>query len=438
LTLSFSSVLFSQESEGEKIDKLLTGYTDAGRFNGSALIAVNDKILLEKGYGYKNFRDNSLNDTSTIFQIASITKQFTASIILKLVELKKLSLTDNLCKFYPGYPKGENITIQNLLNHTSGIIDWTRSINFSPKNEKSLIDFLMTKPLDFPPGTSWSYSNSNYSLLGYIIQKVSGISYENAVRKYIFIPLQMRHSGFDFKNLKSKEKATGYSVFSDSTKIEGVVYDSVGPFAAGEIYSTVGDLYKWHKGLQSHKIINMASQELAYTPLINNYGFGWIIDSLFSRRIISHSGNISGFNSNLARIIEDNTFVVLLNNKEESGLETITKNIFAVLYDQPYSIPVKRNPIKLDEEILRKYVGLYEVKSPHGPFLGEVSFRKGKLILESHGGPKLELIAEKENCFFDSYEDTEGEVEFLTGSNGLVDKIVISQNGTSISGKRIR
>jgi hypothetical protein len=264
------------------------------------------------------------------------------------------------------------------------------------------------------------------------------MSYENAVRKYIFIPLQMTHSGFDFKNLLCKEKATGYSTFYDSSKIEGTLYDSVGPYAAGEIYSTIGDLYKWHKGLQSYKIISRASLERAYTPLKNHYGYGWIIDSLFSRRITSHSGDISGFSSNLARITEDNLFIILLNNKEGSGLEAITKNIFAILYDKPYSIPVKRHPVKLGEETLKKYIGTYEVMSPHGPLQGEVTFEKGKLMLQARGGPKLELTAEKENYFYDLFEDNEGDVIFVTGTNGKIANIVLSQDGESLSGKKIR
>jgi len=141
----FLQTLFAQETTGEKIDKLIKGYTETGKFNGSALVASRDKILLEKGYGYKNFRDSTLNDSSTVFQIASVTKQFTSTVILKLVELNKLALTDKLNKYYPDFPKGESISIENLLTHTSGILDWTNSINFFPKNEQSLIGFLKTK-----------------------------------------------------------------------------------------------------------------------------------------------------------------------------------------------------------------------------------------------------------------------------------------------------
>ena len=438
LILSFSLDLFSQETTGDKIDQLIKGYTATGKFNGSVLVASHDRILIDKGYGFKNVRDSVLNDTSTIFQIASLTKQFTSAVILKLVELKKLALSDKLSKYYSGFPKGDSITIENLLTHTSGIFDWTKAINFSPAGEQSLIGFLKTKALDFPPGTSWQYSNSNYSLLGYIIQRTTGISYENAVRKYIFFPLHMNHSGFDFKHLTAKEKATGYSVFNDSSRIEGALYDSVGPYAAGEIYSTVGDLFKWHKGLQSDKIISKASLEKAYTPFRDHYGYGWIIDTLYKRRIISHSGDISGFCSNLARITEDNIFIVLLNNKEGSDLEVLTKNIFAVMFNQPYAIPVKRHPVKLSQDILNKYIGIYQVSSPQGSEFGEVSLRKGKLMLQAHNGQNLELIAERENHFFDLSEGREGDVEFLTDPHGRVDKIILSQDGVSFSGRKIR
>jgi CubicO group peptidase (beta-lactamase class C family) len=437
LILSYSLTLLSQETPGEKINKLLNGYAETGRFNGSALVASLDKVLLDKGFGYKNYNENTLNDSGTVYQIASVTKQFTSAVILKLVELNKLSLSEKLSKFYPDFPKGENITIENLLTHTSGIFDWTHSINFSPANEQTLVGFLKNKPFDFEPGTNWSYSNSNYSLLGYIIQKVTGMSYEDAVRKYIFVPLQMTHSGFDFKNFKSKDKATGYSVFSDSVKTEGTLYDSVGPFAAGEIYSTVGDLYKWHRGLQSCKIISRTSLEKACTPFKDHYGYGWIIDSLFNRRITSHSGDISGFSSNLARITEDNVIIILLNNKEGSGLEAITRNILAILYNQPYGIPVKRHPVKLDDDILKKYLGTYEVMFSSGPIQGDVTFEKGKLMMHSQGHPKLELIAEKIDHFFDSYDDTEDDVEFVTGNNGKVTGIVISRNGITLSGRKI-
>jgi CubicO group peptidase (beta-lactamase class C family) len=342
LSCFLSQIIFSQSVE-EKIEKLLEDYTKAGVFNGSALVSENGIILLGKGYGFKSLRDSSFNDSNTIFQIASVTKQFTSTLILKLAELDKLNLDDKLSQYFPDFPDGDKITLENLLNHTSGIYDWTlNTINFLPTGEKSLLDYLKTKGLAFEPGTNYNYSNSNYSLLGYIIQKATGLTYEDAIRKYIFEPLNMTQSGFDFKNLTSKDKATGYSSFTKKSKTEGVIYDSTGPFAAGEIYSTTGDLYKWHEGLESYKIISQASLEKAYTPLMNKYGYGWEIDNFYGRRVASHSGSISGFCSNLARITEDDVVIILLNNKEGSDLGMITNEILSILYGQPYATHGKK------------------------------------------------------------------------------------------------
>jgi CubicO group peptidase (beta-lactamase class C family) len=439
ISLGFTCQIQSQNTIGEKLDSLIDGYTRLGKFNGCALVASHNRILLEKGYGFKNVRDSTLNDPNTLFQIASVTKQFTSAVILKLVELQKLALNDKLSKFYPDFPKGDKINIENLLTHTSGIYDWTNNnMNFSPTGEQSLLAFLKTKNLDFPPGTEWGYSNSNYSLLGYIIQKVTGISYEDAVRNYIFKPLDMTHSGFDFKHLKSRDKAAGYSTFSEKNKIEGTLYDSVGPFAAGEIYSTIGDLYKWHLGLQSNLIVSKSTLEKAYMPFRDHYGYGWQIDSLYGKKVVSHSGSISGFCSNLARITEESTIVILLNNKEGSGLENLTKKVFAVLYDKPYSIPVRRPVEILGKQTLKKYIGKYNVNSHNGPVLENVTFESGKLKIQAPGGPKLELIAEKENHFYTIADDYECEVDFKTDSIGEVDKITISQYGITMSGTKMR
>jgi CubicO group peptidase (beta-lactamase class C family) len=439
LVLFIINPLFPQSTTEQKLDKLLTAYYKCRKFNGSVLVARCNKVLLEKGYGFKNFNDSTLNNPGTIFQIASVTKQFTSAVILKLTELQQLTLTDKLSSYWPDFPNGINISIENLLSHTSGIYDWTNNtIGFSPTGEKTLIAFLKTKNPVFPPGTNWRYSNSNYSLLGYIIEKVTGLSYENAVRKYIFNPLQMTDSGFDFKHLINKEKAIGYSNFSDNPKIEGILYDSVGPYAAGEIFSTVKDLYKWHRGLEANKIISRESLEKAYTPIRNHYGYGWQIDSLFGKRVTSHSGSISGFSSNLARIEEDSVVVVLLNNNEESSLETITNKILAILYDQPYSLPSRKHSVNMNKHTLKKYTGAYSVESPHGAIPGEVIIFNGKLCLQAYGSPILELYAESENHFFDPFEEDETCVDFEVDSSGKVDRIILSLDGIITSGKKVK
>lgn len=356
LASGFVQCLCAQDSSAIKIDDLLTAYTKLSRFNGTALVARQDKIIFEKGYGLSDAAHQTPNNLHTIFQIASITKQFTATVILKLIEQKKMALTDKLNKYYPDFPKGKDITIENLLTHTSGIFDYTHEDTVTHlDNEQKMMSFLKKKKLDFIPGSDWNYSNSGYSILGFIIQKVSGITYEQAVRKYIFEPLQMSSSGFDFEHLINKEKATGYAVYNDSIKTVALYSDSAIVFAAGAIYSTVEDLYKWHEGLQHYRIIKKTLMDKAYTPFKKNYGYGWIIDSVAGRRMLYHSGGISGFSSNLARIPEDGICIVLLNNKEGREMETITREIIAILYNQPYQLPGKKNAVTLPGSVLEKY-----------------------------------------------------------------------------------
>ena len=267
--------------QGDKLDTLLSTYAKLNKFNGSALVAKNGVILLNKGYGYRDATSKTPNDEQTIFQLGSITKQFTSAVILKLQEEKKLSVSDKLSKYFPGYPKGDSITIRQLLTHTSGVFNYTNDGEFmknemtKPATREKMLALFKDKPLDFSPGTGWNYSNSGYLLLGYIIEDVTKKTYEQAVRKYIFTPLQMTHSGFDFTDLKSNKKATGYFNLDEKENAAAPIVDSSVSFSAGAIYSTTGDLYLWHEALQKNMILSKEQQEMAYTPVKNNYGYGW-------------------------------------------------------------------------------------------------------------------------------------------------------------------
>ncbi|HEV8081967.1 MAG TPA: serine hydrolase [Chitinophagaceae bacterium] len=436
LTMGLTQSLFSQDTTAKKIDELITAYLQSGKFNGSILVALHGKILLEKGYGFKNIKENTFNDSHTIFQIASVTKQFTATVILKLVELKKMSLTDKVSKYYPDFPKADSIRIENLLTHTSGISDHSKDTSFKIYNgsgEETFLASMKRREFDFSPGTSWNYSNSGYILLGYIIQKVSGMTYYEALRKYIFIPLKMNNSAFDFIHLMSKDKATGYWSFPESIAADtATLIDSSGPRAAGAIYSTIGDLYKWHEGLQTYKMVSKSSLEKAYTPFKNHYGYGWMIDSLFNKRIIHHSGDIWGFKSDIARVTEDDVCIVLLNNIESPDLGIITKNILAILYNQPYQLPAK-NEIKLGDEILKKYIGSYEMQPG---MVIEVTLENGHLMATTDH--KEELYAQKENYFIADSGNNQLEIEFVNDEIGKIDNLFFYKEKQKIICKKIK
>jgi CubicO group peptidase (beta-lactamase class C family) len=438
LSLCSISIVSAQAKE-KKLDELLTAYNSINEFNGTALVEQKGTVLLNKGYGYKNAATDELNTENTIFQIGSITKQFTAAVILKLAENKKLSLSDKISKYFNDLNFNKDITIAQLLSHTSGIYNYTNNVQFmqseavKPADEKKMLALFKNKPLDFSPGTNWSYSNSGYLLLGYIIEKVTKKSYEQVVRDYIFKPLKMNTSGFDFAALKNKDKATGYfSIDGKNSTVAGIVDSSVS-YAAGAIYTTTSDLLKWHKAILSNTVIKRTSIEKAFTPVKNKYGFGWIIDSIDGKRVTAHGGAIFGFNTNIARIESDDICIVLLNNTGNPKLADITNDIFAVLYDKPYKLPEVKKEITLPEEILKKYIGTYEA-APQ--FLIIITVEEGKLIAQATGQPKFQLFAQKENYFF--LKAVAAEVEFVSNDKGEVEKLILYQGSEKTPALKIK
>ena len=423
----------------DKLDALIDAYAKLYKFNGSALVAKNGVILLNKGYGYRNATDKVANNEQTIFQLGSVTKQFTSAVILKLQEEKKLSVSDKLSKYFPGYPKGDSITIEQLLTHTSGIYNYTNDGKFMANevtksaNREMMMALFKDKPLDFSPGSSWSYSNSGYSLLGYIIEAVTKKPYEQAVRKYIFTPLKMTHSGFDFTHLKSNEKAIGYFKLNDKEKVEAPIVDSSVSFSAGAIYSTIGDLYLWHKALQKNSILSREQQEKAYTPVKNRYGYGWSIDSIEGKRRVSHGGGIHGFITTIARVPEDDICIVLLSNASNTTVGEISKSIFAILYGKEYELPKERTEIKLPEEKLKEYVGEYELnKDLHVV----ISLKEGALVAIPTGQKTEILYAEKEDFPFVKSQDIQ--LEFTRNEKKEIDGFILHQGGAKIPCKKIK
>jgi CubicO group peptidase (beta-lactamase class C family) len=420
LAFGLAQLSFAQPTTSAKLDELITAYAKINRFNGSVLVYQKGKILLQKGYGTR---------TNGIFQIYSVTKTFTSTLLLQLVEKKKIALTDKLSKFYPGFPNGDSITIKHLLSHSSGIYDYTRGNDMPNMKEQTLVDFLSKKPLDFPPGKSWSYSNSGYYLLGYIIERVTGMPYEQAIHKYILDPLKMTNSGFDFKRLSHPDKTTGYAVFTSTTKKESVIYDAPGAFAAGAIYSTTGDLLKYHLALQKNRLLSVPSLDKAYTPVLNNYGLGWIITDVDGKKMVAHSGGADGFRSNFARIPADDICIVLLSNNELANLDIITRKVLDILVNKPYKLPVE---VTVAAEKLQSLCGTYTVNKNFNLY---VNLEDGRLTTLPTGQSKTILLAQTESSFY--VEEIDGLVEFKIDAQGSASELIIHQNGQLIPAKRI-
>ena len=438
LVLSAMSKMAAQTMPQE-IDELLKAYSTQGSFNGAALVAQKGTILLQKGYGYRNASLNTFNDSSSVFQISSLTKQFTATIILQLQEQHLLSIQDKLSKYLPGFPNGDSITIENLLTNTSGIHNYNDELFMEQYAAKhialdSLMRLFKNLPLDFSPGIKFGYSNSNYILLGLIIEKLTGKPYFMVVRNRILKPLGMVHSGFDFSSLKSANKTVGYFQLERKTKRPAPVVDSSVTYAAGALYSTVGDLYKWDRALYFDKIVHDSSLEKAFTPYNDHYGYGWLIDTAYGKRAVMHEGGTFGFTSLIVRVPIDSTCIILLDNKQSDGLLKIAESINAILNNQPYDFPIQIPEIEVDSFVLRTYVGTYQL-SPK-LFLN-ISLENGHLLVAVPGNAKSMLFAEKENLFFLKMQDIK--IEFIrSGTTGQVYKINFWDHGQKLEGLKIK
>ena len=354
----FPGRLIFPQAKAEKIEALLNQYFKFQEFNGAALVAEKGKVIYKNGFGMADMEWNIPNTPDTRFRLGSITKQFTAMIIMQLVEEGKLKLDVPITTYIPDYPKnkGEKITIHNLLTHTSGIPNYTDQASFRDimRNPISPIDLIKTfwnLPLDFEPGTKFKYSNSGYIVLGYIIEKITGKTYEEVLNDKIFIPLGMKNSGYDHSSDIIPKRASGYNK-SGTDYFNAAYIDMSVPFSAGALYSTVGDLHLWDQALYTEKLLSKKYMDKIFTPyskppFADGYGYGWGISKKHinkikdSLNIIFHGGAINGFNTIIERITNNKDLIVLLNNTGGTKLNEMSDKIIDILYDQKYEMPEK-------------------------------------------------------------------------------------------------
>lgn len=440
-------VLHAQgDSITQKLNEYLLAANKVNKFNGDALIARNGKILLQRSYGYKNFAVHVLNDSNTIFQIGSVTKQFTATVILKLQEEGKLSVHDRLEKYFPQFKYANEITVENLLTHTSGIYNYTADIDeedsaivCNPIDKQIFFDIINKHSLDFKPGTQFSYDNSGYYLLGLIIEKVTGKSYEQNVRDIIFTPLQMNHSLFDFKHVSDTNIATGYQTLNDSIqkKASAWRWDSTVTYAAGGIWSTTGDMYKWAQAIANKKILSAESWKAMLTPHLEKYGYGVFIDSLFGKKTISHGGGIPGFIAYLCYYPDEDITIILLNNWGwfNDALNGINADLSAIIFHKPYELMSNHVGIKLPDDVLKKYTGQYDFDKKHHVY---ITLENGQLQMEAPQGglPKSPLFAEDETNFY--LKIINARIEFVKDASGNITQLISHYFGKAEVCKKVK
>lgn len=294
-------------------------------------LAKNGTMLYTQAYGFSNVATQQATQASTIFEIGSITKQFTAALILKLQEQGKLQVDDSVSTYLPEYGFPPAITLRMLLNHTSGLQNYTSFPLYAEwsvvgASEDAVLTEVTRHPLNFQPGTAYSYSNSNFFVLGAIIEKVTGASYEANLQQYIFTPLKLANTYYSLP--PASLAATGYTSVGDPA----LVVPRSAPFAAGALSSTVSDLVAWDNALINGKVVSPASFKAmttsnGFVTAGASYGFGLTLDTYNNRSIISHGGAINGFTAFNLVFLDDGFTVVVLVNKDSADPGALATNI---------------------------------------------------------------------------------------------------------------
>jgi CubicO group peptidase (beta-lactamase class C family) len=456
LLLPFS--LAAQKNYIPALREFLTGQHDHFRFNGNVLYARNGNIVYQQSLGYADYNSKrTLNDISA-FELASVSKQFTAMAIMILKEKKQLNYEDKVIKFFPDFPY-DNITIRNLLTHTSGLPSYEdqfekhwdhKKIAFN----KDVLEMLSQRKdtLFFIPGTKWKYSNTGFAVLASVIEKVSGMSYNDFMAKNIFKPLGMTHT-FVYNTRRTtgmipSNYALGF-VYSDSLKRfilpdslqqYDIVYYLDGIVGDGCVNSTTGDLLKWQQSLNSDKLVSKASVDEMLSPLVQEsprdstifYGFGVMVQIQSpGGKVISHTGGWPGYGTLLEHWVDkDETLIVLSNNESFSG--QIRVALESILAGENILMPYEHKEVKIDTSLLNKYTGKYSA----GLTL-EFIKKDGKLYRHRNGTADIELKPESDTKFFYS-DGTDRQIEFETDVTGKVIKVWFINTGQKGELKKVQ
>ena len=407
-------------------DSILTKEFKPTEPGATAIVVRKGEVIYKKAIGLADMELNVPLQPDMIFRIGSITKQFTAVAILQLAEQGKLSLQDDIKKYMPELPFKETITVEQLLNHTSGVKSYTNKPDFPSKmrtdmKPMEIIQLTTGDTLEFKPGTKWNYNNTGYVMLGYIIEKVTGQTYEAYVQQHLFAPAGMSNSYYGSESKIIKNRAKGYekegTVFQHSDYISMTL-----PYAAGSLLSTVEDLWKWNKALYSYKLIKKESVDKAITPYTlpdgtsTNYGYGLSLSKVQSSNAIEHGGGIPGFLTDAIYLPKEDVFVALFTNCDCKSPDDITAKLAAVAIGQPY----KFTSIPLAEAEAKTYEGVYTNTEGQERIIRWVN---GKLTSQRGNGEQLALLPVAKDLFM--FENSLSSLSFQRASgtvNGVVFK----------------
>jgi CubicO group peptidase (beta-lactamase class C family) len=418
IILLFPILIFGQKNVSANLAKYMQAQMEINNFSGTVLVSKDGRILLKKAYGLADYEWNIKNTIDTKFQLASVTKQFTATAILLLVEKGKLSLDDKLSKFLPDYPKADSVTIHMLLSHTSGLAMGFKEIVLSTMGSDSAYAEIKKIPYEFSPGIKSGYSNIGYYLLAKVIEKVSGEKYAVFLKKNIFEKVGMNNTGISNNKSIVEKKAKVYCRTEN-----GLVHN---PYINWEInvghdgvYSTVEDLALWDNALYGTGILSAQMKKLMFKPYnAENWGYGFIINPFYNHghQLIAHDGGFFGTMTSFNRFTDDKLFVTVLSNNESFSY-IISYGLSAIALGKEVDLPYRHHRIEIDTSLYDQYVGKYN----------EITILKidGKLYFSS---TEMELIPESKTKFFRE-DNNDRTIEFIPDSAGLYNSIILTKGG---------
>ena len=418
--ISFAS--FAQAIDKNKLDQYFSAFEQSNKFMGSVAVSQNGKIVYSRSIGYTDIATKTKPDANTKYRIGSISKTFTSVLVMKAVEEKKLSLDDKLSKYYPEMLHASKISISNLLNHRSGIHNFTNDSNYlnwntKKKSEKEMLGIIMGGGSDFEPDSKAEYSNSNYVMLAYILQKVYKKPYAKLLTDKIIIPVGLKNTFVGDKINLANNESYSYKLVSDWEKEEET--DMSVPIGAGSVVSTPEDLTRFSDALFQGKIIKEGSIAIMKS-IKDNFGYGLFQMPFNEKRGYGHTGGIDGFTSVYGYFPDEKVGFALCSNGSSYNNNNISIVLLSAVFNQPYEIP-NFETYPVTEEELDAYLGVYE--SAQIPLKITVSKSGNTLMAQATGQSAFGLDATEKDKF--KFEQAGVVLEFSPAEN----KMILKQGG---------
>jgi len=390
----------------------------------AVLVAKGDKILYKKAFGLDDLEKKTPLRPDMIFRLGSVTKQFTAVAILQLVQQRKISLKDDITKFIPDYPtQGKIITVEHLLNHTSGIKSytsmplWTPEVQQMDLTPKALVDFFKDQPMDFDPGDRYAYNNSGYILLGYIIEQVTGMSYADYLTKNVFKPAGLKHTFYETLPRPIPNWANGFQRDEQGKYAPAEPLSMTQPYAAGSLVSTVEDLYLWNRALFAGKIVSKGLLQQAHTPHVlpdgtnTRYGYGWQMGYILGSPTVEHGGSVHGFQTMMIYLPKEEICVAILTNCDAYSPDEPAEKLAALAAG--HALDLEALPLSAD--VLKAYTGTFQNERGAKRIIKIVD---GNLVSQRIGGGTFNLIPVAKDKF--RFDGSLTEATFLRDGAGEV------------------